>query len=540
MTPSEGYYLPQRGMVKQDDQALIPRPDIPRSTFHGRAQILTTFDAGYCIPFFVDECLPGDHFRFNTHAYVRMSTPLFPLYSEQRVDIHWFFCPTRLLSENWRKLMGEQASPGDSIAFTVPKVTSTGNGFAVGSPGDYMGLPTVGQPTAPIAVCKYPFGMYALTWNQWYRDENTMNATAFSVVDATFVGEASYPLLRRAKTHDRFTSCLPWAQKFTPPPALGTQAPVTGLGVANPGNNIAGVATVGVNAPGQPGGVFTPAWQSSTPLLATGNGAGNTDLAVFADLSQISVNTLRQSFMVQALLERDARGGTRYNELNFHHFGVPGQDFRLQRVEFIGASSVPLGTTPIAQTAPTTSGTPGIGVGQLGGSTAAFGQGAVSYACQEHGYIMAIMSVKSELVYQQGVAKMWDRNTRLDFYFPSLAQLGEQPVLQRELYALGTAADNTVFGYMPAWDEYRWMISRATGLFRSTAAGNIDEWHTGQQFNPAPVLGATFLYDNPPMARVLAAGGAANGMQYLANIVVERSVTRPMPTHGVPASFGRF
>jgi len=539
MSPEAGYYLPQRGMVKQADQALIPRPDIPRSTFSGRAQIVTTFDAGYLIPFYVDECLPGDHFRLNTHAYVRMSTPLFPLYSEQRIDVHWWFSPPRLLSDRWRSLMGEQASPGDSIAYTVPKCTSTGNGFAVGGVGDYLGLPTVGQPTAPLAVCLWPFKMYNLVYNQHYRDENSMNAATFSNNDTSFLTEASYPLLRRAKTHDRYTSALPWAQKFTPPPALGTQAPVTGIGLApltaaggglnvlqtpstaNPTGAAAYALSVDSNAP----------WYMSVIQNATPEAVPQ----IFADLSAISVNTLRQSFMVQALLERDARGGTRYNELNFHHFGVPGQDFRLQRTEYIGGSSVPLGTTPIAQTA-----TGGGGLGALGGATAAFGQGGVSYACQEHGYILGIISVKSELVYQQGVARMWDRNTRLDFYFPSMAQLGEQPVLTREIYALGTAADNTVFGYVPAWDEYRWMTSRATGLMRSTAAGNIDEWHTGQQFSAAPVLGATFLNDTPPMTRVLAAGAAANGMQYVANILVERSVTRPMPTHGTPASFGRF
>lgn len=538
MTPP--YDFPQRGMVSSAEQTMVERPDVPRSRFTGRQQIVTTFDAGYLVPFVCYETLPGDHFALTTHAYVRMSTPLFPLYSEQRVDVHWFYCPNRLLWTNWQRFMGAQDNPSSSITYTIPQISSTGNGFVVGGVGDYLGLPTVGQPTAPLTVSALPFRMYNLVYNQWYRDENLINSATQVNTDGPDA-EGSYALRVRAKLHDYFTSCLPWAQKFTPPPALGTQAPVTGLAVPNPTPPVGGAVAIwetpnSTNPTGA--GNYANSWDATAPFYMQATAGGVPQ--VFADLSAISVNVLRQSFMIQSLLERDARGGTRYVELIDSHFGTRVPDYRLQRTEYVGGQTVPLGTTPIAQTTPVAGGGT-LGVGNLGGTTAAFGNGGVSYASLEHGYLMGIMSVRSELLYSQGIERHWTRQTRYEYYWPSLALLGEQPVYRREIFATGVPAnDLTVFGYMPAWDDMRYTVSRATGLFRPTAAGNIDEWHTGQQFNPAPTLGQTFIQDTPPMTRVLAAGSAANGMQYLANIVIEIDRVRPMPTHATPATIGRF
>lgn len=537
MTPQEGYYLPSRQLVSQADQSMIERPDVPRSKFSGTWNRLTTFDAGYVVPFMVDEILPGDHMKYNVTAFVRMATLLFPMYSNQRVDTFFFFVPTRLVWDSWRQFMGQQASPADSIAFTIPQVVSPAGGFPANSIWDHMGLPVAGQITAgqTISVSVLPLRCYNRIWNEWFRDENSVNGLVMNTgagPDAT----ANYTLARRMKSHDYFTSALPWPQKFTAPSALGAQAPVTGIGVQSPATNVAGTgAKVGVISPGQPGGLFTPANETNQALIATATNAGNVPLSIYADLSDISVNVLRQSFMVQALLERDARGGTRYTEIVKSHFGVTSPDARLQRPEYIGGGSTPLNVTPIAQTA-----TGGGGVGALAAAGSAAGGHHASYAATEHGYILGLINVRTELSYSQGLHRMWTRSTRFDFYFPALAQLGEQAVLRQEIYCTGVDVDDAlVFGYQERWQEYRQRMSEVTGMFRPTTAASIDQWHLSQEFTAAPVLGATFLQEDPPMARVLAAGASTN-MQYLADIMIHREAVRPLPAFGTPALLGRF
>lgn len=537
--PQREIYFPQRELVSQADQSFIEAPHVPRSRFTGRKQRVTTFDAGQIVPIHIDELYPADHVKYRTQAYVRMSTPLFPLYSEQRVDIHWFFVPNRLLWTNWKAFMGEQLTPSTSVAYTVPQVVSTGNGFAVGSVGDHLGFPCVGQGASNIAVSALPFRAYRLVTNQWYRDENLID-WGLPIVSDGPDAESSYPMRARAKSHDYFTSCLPWPQKFTAPAALGSSAPVRGIGYGTgtsvPGGSGTLIETPNALAPAGSRAITNSERSNTTPFwMETTSGALP---QIFADLSSISVNTLRQSFMVQSLLERFARGGTRYIEMVKSVFGVTSPDARQQRSEFLGAMSFPLGTTPIAQTAPNA--TPG-GVGALGGATAAFGSGEVSYAATEHGIMIALASIKSELLYQQGVHRSWRRSTMLDFYWPSLAQMGEQAVFREEIYATGVANDDfTVFGYQERFHELRTMYSDATGLMRSTSTGNIDEWHMGQQFGAPPTLGGTFIADTPPMTRVLAAGAAANGAQYIAQFVIERDAVRPLPVFGTPASLGRF
>lgn len=539
MTPQEGYYLPSRQLVSQADQSMIERPDVPRSKFSGTWNRLTTFDAGYLVPFLVDEILPGDHMKYNVTAFVRLGTLLFPMYSNQRVDTFFFFVPNRLVFNVWREMMGQQASPADTIAYTIPQVVSAAGGFPANSIYDHMGLPVVGQIAAgqTISVNALPLRCYNRIWNEWFRDENMQNGvTTLTGVGPDAVG--SYNLLRRNKSHDYFTSALPWPQKFTAPSALGTAAPVTGIGVVSPAANIGGALLVGTPSDGQPGGLFTPAFMTDpamTPLVATATAAGNSALTIVADLSGISVNALRQSFMVQALLERDARGGTRYTEIVKSHFGVTSPDARLQRPEYIGGGSTPLNITPIAQTA-----TGGAGVGALAAAGTAAGGHSASYAATEHGYIIGLINVRTELSYSQGLHRMWTRLTRFDFYFPALAQLGEQAVLRQEIYCTGVDADDAlVFGYQERWQEYRQRMSEVTGMFRPTTAASIDQWHLSQEFTAAPVLGSTFIQEDPPMARVLAAGASAN-MQYLADIMIHREAVRPLPAYGTPALLGRF
>lgn len=530
-----GYQLPQRRLVSQDDAAMIARPDVPRSKFTGSFSTKFTFDAGYLIPFHVEEVYPGDHFKYRFTPFVRTSTPLFPIMDSQRIDIHCFFVPYRLVWANFVKMMGQQDAPGDSIAYSVPQVTSTGNGFVVCGPYDYMGLPTVGQAAAPLSVSALPCKAYRLVYSQWYRDENVVASPSLSTGDSDVTEAATGTLFRRAKSHDYFTSCLPWPQKFTAPVV---SMPVVGLGIPDP------------TAPG--GGINvqeTPSFQFPTGARAYALSVDGSAAPLYANViqdgtdaipqifAQTDVNTFRQAMQVQVFLERMARGGTRYTEITENIFGVRNPDARLQRAEYIGGGSTPLQFTPIAQTAPTA----GVPLGALGAAGSAVGNNSASYAATEHGVILAIMSVKSELSYSQGVAKFWDRRTLYDFYNPAFAGLGEQAVLRREIYATGVSAnDDVVFGYQERWHELRTHVSSVRGLFRPTAAGNIDEWHLSQQFSVAPTLGQTFIEDTPPMSRVLAAGALSANQQYLADVHVQVEMVRPVPMFGTPVGLGRF
>jgi hypothetical protein len=516
---------------------MIPKAEIPRSKFDCQSTHKTTFDAGFLVPVYVDEVLPGDTFNLNMTAFARLSTPLYPIMDNLHLESFFFFVPNRLIWDNWQKFMGQQNNPADSISYVVPQQVSPASGYAIGSLQDYMGLPTVGQVNNGATVTHGAFWTraYNLIYNEWFRDENLQNSVVVDKGDGPDT-VTNYTLLRRGKRKDYFTSSLPWPQKgaaVTLP--LGTSAPIYTNAAKNTDVSVFTTTESGYRALRSDSGLNVQA--SDRVALSTNQ--------LYADLSvatAATINQLRQSFQIQKLLERDARGGTRYTEIIRSHFGVISPDARLQRPEYLGGGQTPININPIAQT----SGTNASGTTTPLGTLASMGTGLAhnhgfTQSFVEHGVILGIVAVRADLTYQQGLQKMWSRSTRYDFYFPAFATLGEQAVLNKEIYVTGNSTqDNGVFGYQERWAEYRYYPSRISGLFRSTAAGTIDGWHLAQKFTALPTLNTTFIQDTPPLARALAVGSEANGQQFIFDSFFDVKKARPMPMYSVPGLIDHF
>lgn len=514
----------------------VPDAKIPRSSFDRSHGIKTTFDAGKLIPIYVDEALPGDTFNMKMTGFARMATPIFPLMDNIRLETFFFAVPIRLVWDNWQKFNGEQINPGDSIDFLIPKITDGGL-IAESTLGDYFGLPT-GVPLNNVTSLFHR--AYALIWNEWFRDENLQNSLTVPTDDGPDnIGALGIHLpQRRGKRHDYFTSCLPWPQKGDSVSIpLGNTAPVMGDG--SPiyiNDSISKDARIEINS--VDGNIYGASLNMPNGIARFGKVTDSSLTGLQADLTNATaatINQLRQAFQIQKLQERDARGGTRYTEIIRSHFGVISPDQRLQRPEFLGGGSTPLNITPVAQTSETSANSP---QGNLSGyGTAAMqGHGFVK-SFTEHCILIGLVNARADITYQQGTPRMFSRRTRYDYYWPALAQIGEQAVLNKEIYTQGSADDDQVFGYQERYAEYRYKPSMITGKFRSNATGSLDAWHLSQDFATLPVLNASFIEDNPPMDRVLAVPSEPD---FIFDAFFRLKCARPMPLFGIPGLIDHF
>jgi len=548
--PGGGYVNKRNRSVESSHFSMVPRNDVPRSAFDMSHTHKTTFDAGYLVPVLVQEILPGDSMRCHMTALARLATPIVPLMDNLHLESFFFFVPNRLVWTNWQRFMGEQLSPADSTEFLVPQmdigVLSFSDTFGVGTLEDYFGIwPAVLPITAAIAVNTLPFRAYNLIWNEWFRDQDLQSPVTVDVDDGPDV-IGDYVMLQRGKRHDYFTSCRPWPEKpspasdtgslaqsganvfyeggaFTLPYGSPVGAPISGIGV-NPATAPTGLQNA--NVTGGRNVNFNPTYSSgSTNIYFEAQPTGN-----YPNV-RILVQDMRTANQIQLLMERNARGGTRYTEILRSHFGVMSPDGRLQRPEYLGGGHTMVAINPVAQTAP--GGVDETVLGELAAVGTAVANHGFSSVFTEHGFVIGLVSVRADLTYQQGVNRMWWRRGRYDYYWPALAHLGEQPVLNKEIWMDGSAADEDAFGFQERWAEYRYLPNRVSGGFRSIRSDSLDVWHLAQEFATRPALNDTFIKELPPVERVLQVNTVA-GFEFLFDSVFDLRMVRALPMFSIP------
>ncbi|AJK28234.1 putative major capsid protein [Eel River basin pequenovirus] len=526
----------------------VPRANIPRSTFNRSHGLKTTFDADWLIPILVDDVIPGDTFNVNMDHVARLGSPLsFPIMDNLFLETFYFFVPYRLVWDNWEKFCGAREDPSDSIDYTIPKISSTTNkdtttGGGFNELATYMGLPY----NTSVDLSEFsalPFRAYNLIFNEWFRDQNLTDSAEVKTTDGPDAGSTDYTLLKRAKRHDYFTSCLPWPQKgdaVTLP--LSGFAPVLGIGKDD---TTWRTGAVGVYESDNSTATYND-WSNvdgTTSLdqdrfMVEKHPSGDAPY-IRADLSQATaatINDLRLAFQTQRLLERDARSGTRYNETILAHFGVTVPDFRVQRPEFLGGGSSVINVNQVASTY--ADGTQS-NVGDLSAFAISSGRSGFTKSFTEHGVIIGLANVRGDITYSQGAERYWYKETRYDFYYPVLAQIGEQAVENREIFYQNTSADHDVFGYQERYAEYRYKPSRLTGLFNVDRPGGLDSWHLSEDFSVLPTLGNTFIESatGTPLDRALA---VPSEPQIIADFYFDMKCARPMPLYGVPGNLDHF
>ena len=537
----------------------VPHANVPRARFKRDYSLLTTMNEGDLVPIYCDEVLPADTAKIDLNALMRMSTPLYPVMDNCYCDFYFFFIPARLLWDHFENLMGQNDSTfwAEPMEYTTPKTTAPSGGWNVGTLADYFGIPT---GVANLQVNSLPFRAYAKVWNEWFRDENLQQPVTMSKTDATTAGsntgtnltdaEAGGLPLKVCKYKDYFTSCLPSPQK--------------GQAVNLPLNGNAPIKTYLDEEMKKPASSIKKGSTYSSPWTWGGNEAGliqsenadakmrgatvsgysfgnavtqeSSDYAyIGADLSEVAattINELRQAIAVQHILERDARTGTRYKEYLQGAWGVTSPDARLDRSEYIGGYRLPININQVIQTSSTDSTSPQ-------GNTAAFSMTTMSrnmatYSATEHGFILGLAAVRVDHSYQQGLARMWTRSTRFSYYDPMLANLGEQAVLNQEIYAQGTAADEEVFGYQEAWADYKYHANMITGEMRSTYAQTLDAWHYADKYTELPKLSNDWIKEGTENIDRTIAVQSDNNRQFICNFYFDQTWTRAMPIYSLP------
>jgi hypothetical protein len=511
--------------------AEVPRANIQRSRFDRSHSHKTTFDEGWLVPILVDEALPGDTFSCDMSAFGRLNTPIFPIMDNLHFDVFFFAVPYRLVWDNWEKFNGAQDNPADSTDFLVPVVDTTSfTTISELSLSDYLGIPV---DAGNIEFTTLWHRAYSLIWNEWFRDENLQDSITVPTGDGPD-DLNDFNIKHRNKRHDYFTSCLPWPQKGpTVDIPLGTSAPIeknSGVYPTVTGATEGNVGTMQVNGANNMNVSGNPTVTQSATL--------ELDLSHYADLSSATaatINQLRQSFQIQKLYERDARGGTRYTEIVLSHFNVSSPDQRLQRPEYLGGTSTHVNISPTVNTSATATEPQGTlaGVGTISAKT------GFHKSFTEHCLILGLVNVRADLTYQQGLDRMFSRSTRFDFYWPSLAHIGEQAVLNKEIYAQGTSADDDVFGYQERFAEYRYKNSRLSGLMRSNLVSgtSLDAWHLAQDFGSLPVLNSSFITSTVPIDRVVAVPSEPD---FILDTYFNMKCARPMPVFSVPGLIDHF
>ena len=521
----------------------VPHANVPRARFKRDFSLLTTMNEGDLIPIYCDEVLPADTAKINLNALMRMSTPLYPVMDNCYADFYFFFVPARLLWEHFENLMGQNDSTfwAEKVEYTTPKTTAPSGGWKVGTLADYFGIPT---GVANLQVNSLPFRAYAKIWNEWFRDENLQQPVTMSKTDATTAGsntgtnltdaEAGGLPLKVCKYKDYFTSCLPSPQKSAEPVTIpmGGKAPVYGYKYDSDEKETKAINFITYN------GIKSNAENGeNSPLTLTGwsNDNHNTSMDLYTDMSQVNsttINELRQAIAVQHIFERDARTGTRYKEILQGAWGVTSPDARLDRSEYIGGYRLPININQVIQTSATDSTSPQ-------GNTAAFSMTTMSrnmatYSATEHGFIIGLAAVRVEHSYQQGLSRMWTRSTRFSYYDPMLANLGEQAVLNQEIYAQGQAVDEEVFGYQEAWADYRYRTNMITGEMRSTYAQTLDAWHYADKYTKLPTLSSDWIKEGTENIDRTIAVQSDNSRQFICNFYFDQTWTRAMPIYSIP------